>query len=781
MRRILAGLLATVMLVSLLTQAAFAANNGSGNVYTDDLTVTNISMQEQVKEGGTAGALHVVFQINKVNPGDFLHTNDVYEVPTNLGALFDADWSEFRDLPLYDSEQKVLCYVTFHEDKMQVRIADAADMSTDLEGNLVTTGVLTAKEHGATKDQPVEKSLEIGTVSTKVVFLKADPILPSDNPGDMDVLWKNAWSYNNTGSVTAIEVNPIGSMDLYGSTTYAGRRPIIHDKFLVQDTIPEKGFVDEQSVKIYAAVPALAESKEDHEYRGYDLPKGTYYAQRSGTMRYRIDSTAEGGTVRMTKLEQYAEESLTAFKERVQNTSLSWGIYRDTDKTETFLCNFGHIGDPNASTNNGIKYSDFNPTLVEDYPEIFGDEGASGGNIVSYYLEFVSYYPDIVGQKEVVNHADRISYENGSDSPRKSGNDSLPFLIINGTGSATVRKSEVSLTLVDEKNHDLPIGGAEFVLMKQENGVWKKTPFKGMTNEQGTLTFGPLVQGTYQLVQTSAPAGYIFDNTTYLKTGNEEVGTVSTTGIFDVAQSDRFGHGTIVTNRKADVTVAHRFVSKYEDDVLPVGVLDQLPQAYQVPYGETVEIPAELSFENVSTPDGVWTFVGWDRTRIDAVTADATFTGTWEFKRNTLDLNTAPTITAGDRVLTVGDVFDALAGVSAYDAEDGDLTGKITVIHNTVDTAKPGTYEVTYRVEDYQGASTTKTVQVMVQENTVPEQPQKPEQPEANDPKPDTTQPTNPQNPPDTGDRSAVGLWAVLLVVSGGILGILCYKKKNRA
>lgn len=118
MRRILAGLLATVMLVSLLTQAAFAANNGSGNVYTDDLTVTNISMQEQVKEGGTAGALHVVFQINKVNPGDFLHTNDVYEVPTNLGALFDADWSEFRDLPLYDSEQKVLCYVTFHEDKM---------------------------------------------------------------------------------------------------------------------------------------------------------------------------------------------------------------------------------------------------------------------------------------------------------------------------------------------------------------------------------------------------------------------------------------------------------------------------------------------------------------------------------------------------------------------------------------------------------------------------------------------------------------------------------------
>lgn len=364
---------------------------------------------------------------------------------------------EFQDLPLYDDAQRVLSYVTFSENKVQVTIADTADGYTNLQGELTTTGALIAKDHGATKNQPVEKMLEIETASAKIRFLKANPVLPSDDPGDMNVLWKNAWTKESNSSVTSIEVNPIGSMDLYGSTTYSGRKPIIHDKFLVQDVIPEKGFVDEQSVKIYAAIPTLAESKEDHKYRGYDLPQGTYYAQRYGTMRYQIGGTEENG-MRMTKLEQYAEESFTAFRERVQNTSLSWGIYRDADKTETFLCNFGHIGDPDANKNNGIKYSDFNSWLVNDYPEIFGDEGASGGNIVSYYIEFVSYYPDIVGEKTVVNHADRISYENGSQNPSKSGNDSLPFRINNGGGNAVVRKSEVSLTLVSEEDGS-PISG----------------------------------------------------------------------------------------------------------------------------------------------------------------------------------------------------------------------------------------------------------------------------------------------------------------------------------
>ena len=77
-------------------------------------------------------------------------------------------------------------------------------------------------------------------------------------------------------------------------------------------------------------------------------------------------------------------------------------------------------------------------------------------------------------------------------------------------------------------------------------------------------------------------------------------------------------------------------------------------------------------------------------------------------------LNAIPTIKAEDKTLTVGDTFDPKADVTATDAEDGDLTDKIEILKNEVDTTKPGKYEVTYKVTDSKGASRTKTITVTV-------------------------------------------------------------------
>ena len=76
--------------------------------------------------------------------------------------------------------------------------------------------------------------------------------------------------------------------------------------------------------------------------------------------------------------------------------------------------------------------------------------------------------------------------------------------------------------------------------------------------------------------------------------------------------------------------------------------------------------------------------------------------------------NEAPVISAADKELTVGDKFEAKADVKATDKEDGNLTDKIEVIKNTVDTSKAGTYEVTYQVTDTDGATVTKTIKVVV-------------------------------------------------------------------
>ena len=77
-------------------------------------------------------------------------------------------------------------------------------------------------------------------------------------------------------------------------------------------------------------------------------------------------------------------------------------------------------------------------------------------------------------------------------------------------------------------------------------------------------------------------------------------------------------------------------------------------------------------------------------------------------------INAAPIIKAEDKTLTVGDAFDPMADVTATDAEDGNLTDKIEILNNEVDTTKPGKYEVTYKVTDRKGASYTKTITVTV-------------------------------------------------------------------
>ncbi len=77
-------------------------------------------------------------------------------------------------------------------------------------------------------------------------------------------------------------------------------------------------------------------------------------------------------------------------------------------------------------------------------------------------------------------------------------------------------------------------------------------------------------------------------------------------------------------------------------------------------------------------------------------------------------INAAPTIEAVDKVITVGDKFNALQGVKASDKEDLDLTHKVEVVESTVDTTQPGNYTVSYRVTDSGGATTTKTINVTV-------------------------------------------------------------------
>ena len=76
--------------------------------------------------------------------------------------------------------------------------------------------------------------------------------------------------------------------------------------------------------------------------------------------------------------------------------------------------------------------------------------------------------------------------------------------------------------------------------------------------------------------------------------------------------------------------------------------------------------------------------------------------------------NEKPVIAAKDIELKVGDNFEPLSGVTASDKEDGDLTSKINVVENTVNTSKAGVYKVTYKVIDSDNNETILTINVKV-------------------------------------------------------------------
>ncbi|SHI01227.1 conserved repeat domain-containing protein/fimbrial isopeptide formation D2 domain-containing protein [Clostridium collagenovorans DSM 3089] len=77
-----------------------------------------------------------------------------------------------------------------------------------------------------------------------------------------------------------------------------------------------------------------------------------------------------------------------------------------------------------------------------------------------------------------------------------------------------------------------------------------------------------------------------------------------------------------------------------------------------------------------------------------------------------------PTINASNQCIHTGSTFNPLDGVTATDCKGNDLTSKIIVTFNNVDTTKPGVYSVTYSVTDSKGQTTTKTISVKVCTNT---------------------------------------------------------------
>lgn len=169
---------------------------------------------------------------------------------------------------------------------------------------------------------------------------------------------------------------------------------------------------------------------------------------------------------------------------------------------------------------------------------------------------------------------------------------------------------------------------------------------------------------------------------------------------------------------------------------------------------QTADVLGTHPFKAVFTPE--------DTTNYQTVEVDITV----EVVPAVSVINKAPKITAEDKTLTVGDTFDAMKDVTATDAEDGDLTGKIVITKNTVDTSKAGKYTVVYEVTDSHGTRVVRTIYVTVQQKTTDTDKEDSNKDSAKD----TAQ---------TSTQTNILAWSVLGIASLGALLAVLFKRKH--
>lgn len=314
------------------------------------------------------------------------------------------------------------------------------------------------------------------------------------------------------------------------------------------------------------------------------------------------------------------------------------------------------------------------------------------------------------------------------------------------------------------------------------NELYTVTYTDGVDNEEifKDQSYVDLLSGTKTPKFNGEPkrTGYVFTGWT-----PEVTETVTQTVTYS-AQWAVDENGNDKPDNDEKYTVSYQFINGADDKELPKEVYDMLPKATSYVYGVKV-VPVALKADRVETTDGVWLFEGWTPEEIEKLTADTAFTGTWTFAKNAGGINHIPVITAEDKTLTVGDSFDVMAGVTALDKEDGDLTDKIEVINNTVDTSKAGTYTVTYKVTDSNGASVTKTITITVKDKDKEEQPTAPTKPDkgdnnVNDKNNTASKADKPDTAVKTGDSTNVLLWSMATIISlTGVITALIFKRRR--
>ncbi|EJC3746155.1 DUF5011 domain-containing protein [Enterococcus faecium] len=330
-------------------------------------------------------------------------------------------------------------------------------------------------------------------------------------------------------------------------------------------------------------------------------------------------------------------------------------------------------------------------TVIVDEKQVIGSEPIIHATDTTYQVgETLNPLLGVTAEDpEDGDLTDQVQADASGVNMSKVGDYELKLSVTDKDGNTT--EQPVTVHVVDQVIDGPVIKGADDVRVDERA---KFDPLEGVTaqDSQGNdLTDNLTYTGS---VDTSTPGEYTINYYVYDKDGKvataERVVTVQSDASKPVVMSpDKL---TIKQNSKFDPTLYAQAYDNEDGDIT-----DQIKVLGQI---YTDKLGSQVITYEVTDSDGN------KATKMMEVEVVAT-------------LGNAPVISGADDLeINVGDTFDPISGVTAYDNEDGDLTSEIKY-GGIVDTGKAGEYKITYTVWDSDFNTETVERTITVKENVV--------------------------------------------------------------
>ncbi|WP_017150232.1 immunoglobulin-like domain-containing protein [Bacillus bingmayongensis] len=285
----------------------------------------------------------------------------------------------------------------------------------------------------------------------------------------------------------------------------------------------------------------------------------------------------------------------------------------------------------------------------------------------------------------------------GKVDTSKAGTYELTYTVINSKGLKVTEKQTVTVKEKEGTKNEAPVLTVpEFNTLHVGDTFDPMLGVSAFDKEDGDLTSKVSYAGE---VDTSKPGRYII---VYGVTDSQGENTINVRNVYVVENEE-------TPDMEPKLTVPAKTTINVGDSFDPMAEVSAIDP-------EDGDITSKVKVDGKVDTSKAGTYV-LTYTVTDSISHKVTAKQTVTVKEKEETKNEMPVLTVPfTTTLHVGDTFDPMKGVKAFDKEDGDLTSKVKHKGN-VDTSKPGKYIVEYGVVDSQGVNATATQTVIVEEN----------------------------------------------------------------